>query len=457
MDVVMFKLNKYLNRRCLPPQLQRLWYWLKGFVRLMVSQYQAKECQKSAASLTYMTLFATVPMMTVTYAMFSIIPAFRDLGGQLQVLMLEHFLPHSEQELIKYLSRFTEQARQMTALGLAFLLVSAYLMLKNIEQNFNSIWGVVRGRRGVANFLLYWAILSLGPLLLGLALAMSTYLASFRLLVGTYDSLGLMEWVFQLGPWLLTWAAFTLLFVAVPNCKVQVSHAIVGGFFTTLGFQVLKAIFGWIVGHSSFTLVYGAFAALPLFLLWVNLSWTVILGGAVFVHAIDSHQIGLRDRNYPDLYAALLLLWQFHLASAKGARLSEPMLMRKGLSAKQWQRIRDALLKHHVITPTQQGEFVLCYDLKLLNLKQLASMLDMPRQLPKESPSRVEHLPWRAEAIKHLKAIDEHTDQALDINVDALFRTRTELRTHTEARANAVGIVPDGVIKLKGVTKSEKN
>ena len=189
---------------------RRTYRWLWGFFCLMVRQYQAKECQKSAASLTYVTLFATVPMMTVTFSMFSIIPAFQNLGGELQSLLFQHFLPNSEQDLGRYLTDFSAKARQLTAFGLLFLVVSAYLMLKNIEQNFNAIWGVARGRRGVANFLLYWAILSLGPLLLGIALAMSTYLTSFRLLVGTYDSLGFFEWVLQFAPWVLTWAAFTL-------------------------------------------------------------------------------------------------------------------------------------------------------------------------------------------------------------------------------------------------------
>src|SRR5690606_23067945 len=211
-------------------RVQKHYHWLLGFFCLMVRQYQEKECQKSAASLTYVTLFATVPMMTVTYSMFSVIPAFQSLGDQFQTMLFDHLLPNSEQDLGKYLKDFSAQARQLTAAGLAFLTVSAYLMLKNIEANFNAIWGVPRGRRGVANFLLYWAVLSLGPLLLGAALAMNTYLASFRLVVGHYDSLGLIETVLQLAPWLLTWTAFTLLFVAVPNCKVPVAHGLIGGF-----------------------------------------------------------------------------------------------------------------------------------------------------------------------------------------------------------------------------------
>jgi membrane protein len=399
---------------------RRTYRWLWGFFCLMVRQYQAKECQKSAASLTYVTLFATVPMMTVTFSMFSIIPAFQNLGGELQSLLFQHFLPNSEQDLGRYLTDFSAKARQLTAFGLLFLVVSAYLMLKNIEQNFNAIWGVARGRRGVANFLLYWAILSLGPLLLGIALAMSTYLTSFRLLVGTYDSLGFFEWVLQFAPWVLTWAAFTLLFVAVPNCKVSVRHALIGGFFTTLGFQGLKAAFGWIVGHSSFSLVYGAFAALPLFLLWVNLIWTVVLGGAVFVHTIGAHQIGLRDRNYPDLLASLLILWRCYRASADGAAVSERILMHQGLSAEQWDRIREALVKNRIITSNYQGDFVLSQNLKLLTLQQLATVLNLPQQLPHDH-RYLRGLPWGPSAIKYLGDVDTSREALLSVSVADLF------------------------------------
>jgi membrane protein len=400
--------------------LGRGYHWLRGFFCLMVKQYQTKECQKSAASLTYVTLFATVPMMTVTYSMFSVIPAFQSLGDELQTLLFQHFLPNSQQELGNYLKTFSTQARQLTLFGLLFLLVSAYLMLKNIEQNFNAIWGVSRGRRGVANFLLYWAILSLGPLLLGAALVISTYLASLRLLMGSYDAVGVVEWVFRLAPWFLTWAAFTLLFVAVPNCKVSVRHALIGGLVTTLGFQGLKAAFGWIVGHSSFTSVYGAFAALPLFMLWVNLIWTVVLGGAVFVHTIGAHQIGLRDRNYPDLLASLLVLWRCYSASHGGAAVHERELLHQGLAAKQWLRIRDALVKHRVICPNYQGHYLLSKNLDHLTLQQLSDILGLPRQLP-EDRGYMNKLPWGKEAIHLLGQVDASRAELLDRRVSDLF------------------------------------
>lgn len=396
----------------------------RDFFMLIVSQFREKSCQKSAASLTYVTLFSIVPLMTVTYSMFSIIPAFQGLGDQLQDLIFAHVLPETGQELINYLRDFSTQARKLTLFGVIFLVGSAYIMLTTIEKNFNAIWGVLHGRKGVANFLLYWAVLSLGPLLLGLGLAMSTYLASLRLLMDAYDSLGLVAWVFRIGPWLLTVAAFTLLFVTVPNCKVPLSHSIVGGVVTSLAFEALKTIFGYIVTHSSLTLIYGAFAIVPLFLLWVNLIWMVILGGAVLVRTISTYQIVLKDRGYSDLLAALLVLWRFYEAAIGGGRLSDTNLIRTGLSSEQWQRIRTALESAQIITATSQGDFVLSRDLHYLTLAQLSEYLALPRQMPADPGSLKEELPWFDRLETHLGALDAFADKQLAVTVAELFEQR---------------------------------
>lgn len=395
----------------------------KEFVLLIATQYREKSCQKSAASLTYVTLFAIVPLMTVTYSMFSIIPAFKGLGEQLQNLIFSHVLPETGQELVSYLKEFSEQARNLTVFGVLFLVVSAYVMLTNIEKNFNAIWGVPRGRKGIANFLLYWAVLSLGPLLLGAGLAMTTYLASLRLLMDAYDSLGVVAWVLEIVPLLLTAAAFTLLFIAVPNCKVPFTHGVIGGLVTMVVFELLKGLFGWIVTHTSFTLIYGAFAIVPLFLLWVNLIWMVVLGGAVLVRTISIYQIALKDRGYPDLLAALLVLWEFHQASLKGQSLSDRHLIGIGLSSGQWQRICARLQKAQIISATDQGEFVLCQDLHHLTLTHLAKMLSQPHQLP-EDTSKLSELPWFNAMQYHLGDIDKFTQERLAISVAQLFQNR---------------------------------
>lgn len=395
----------------------------RRFLLLAYNLYQEKDCQKSAGSLTYVTLFAIVPMLTVCYSMFSLVPAFQSVGDQFQALIFSQLLPGNEYVIATYLSDFSEQARKLTAFGIVFLMVSAYFMLKNIEQNFNSIWNVTRARRGVANFLLYWAILSLGPLLLGLAIFMKTYLIALRTFVGYYDSLSLIDLVFEWMPWLLTAAAFTLLFVAVPNCKVRFKHAAIGGAVTLVVFELIKFAFSLMVTHSNFKLIYGAFAVVPLFLLWVNLSWMVILGGAVLVRSIELFQVNLRDRGYPDFFACLLVLWQFHQASDKGNSVANHQLLNIGLSSLQWQRIREALLVNNVIVNTQLNEFVLRRDLARLTLNDVRGFIGDVARLPVDQ-KQLEQLPWIENAKDRLGALDAAADERFNLSVEAFFENR---------------------------------
>lgn len=396
---------------------------VRRYLTLAYSLYGEKDCQKSAGSLTYMTLFALVPMLTVCYSMFSLIPAFQTVGDQFQALIFSQLLPGNEQIISKYLSDFSQQARKLTAFGIVFLMVSAYFMLKNIEQNFNNIWNVQRERRGVANFLLYWAVLSLGPLLLGLAVFMKTYLIALRTFVGHYESLSFIDFVFEWLPWVLTASAFTLLFVAVPNCKVRFKHAAMGGVITLLLFELIKFGFSFMVTHSNFKFIYGAFAVVPLFLLWINVSWMVILGGAVLVRSIELFQVNLRDRAYPDFFACLLVLWQFHQASDKGSSVANHELLNIGLSSVQWQRIRDALLANNVIINTQMNEFVLRRDLARLTLNDVRAFVGEVARLPVDH-KQLESLPWIANAREHLGALDDAASERFAISVEAFFDRR---------------------------------
>ncbi len=395
------------------------------FLQMMGQQLKDTDCLKSAAQLTYVTLFALVPLMTVTYSMFSAIPAFQDLGGDLQELIFANMVPETGQELLGHLQEFSSQARRLTIVGVIFLVASAYFMLANIEKNFNSVWGIVRGRRGISKFLLYWAVLSLGPLLLGVGLAMSTYLTSLRLFMDGYEALGMITWIFEFTPWVLTSATFTLLFAAVPNCRVPLKHALMGGVATALVFEALKVVFGIIVANSALSSIYGAFAIVPLFLLWVNLTWIVILAGAVLVHTIGIYQISLRDRGYPDLVAAIVVLWHFYHRSLEGRGLEDSELMELGLASEQWQRIRTALQREHWIAVTNQGEFVLCRDLHHRRVRELGPLLNLPKVLP-DPCLGLDKLPWYPDLHPRLKDIEQHSQKQLDVTFAALFEAALE-------------------------------
>lgn len=390
------------------------------FFSQLVKEYNDKGCRQQSAALTYMTLFAIVPLMTVVFTMFSLFPAFEGMSEKLQSFLFQHMIPDSGLEIEGYLTEFTEQARSLTLAGVLMLVMTAYFMIKNIERSFNDIWGVVEARKGLSNFLLYWAVLSLGPLLLGLGLAISTYLLSLRLFVDEYDPLGLVHVMFSLAPWVFTALGFTLLFAAVPNCKVPLRDALAGGVLTAIGFELFKSLFGWVVAHTTFKAVYGAFAIVPLFLIWIYALWMIVLGGAVFVRTLSTFKTAAAGASYTDLIATLLALWKFHLCQKTGEGANDEQLLAVGIETDQWQRVREALLIHHVITVTQQGDYVLCRDLSSITLRDLVDMIGVESQLPGVS-DYLQSFKWFPSVASRLLSVDQHIEVAFDVPVMDLF------------------------------------
>ena len=143
-------------------------------IRYLFSRFSEDRCSENAAALTYMSLFAMVPLLTVLYTMASAIPTFQGLEEQMQAFLFEHLMPDTSSEVESYLSDFSRQAKNLTGPGIIFLVVTAVLMLRNIEKAFNLIWRARENRSPVSSFLLYWAVLSLAPVALGLDLGLST-------------------------------------------------------------------------------------------------------------------------------------------------------------------------------------------------------------------------------------------------------------------------------------------
>lgn len=395
----------------------------RRFIPHLIEEYRSTGCQQQAAALTYMTLFAIVPTMTVVFTMFSLFPAFDGLATDLQDFLFRYLLPESGLEIEEELQEFTAQARSLTLAGVGMLVVTAYMMIKNIERTFNRIWGVVAARRGLNSFLLYWAILSLGPLLLGVGVAISTYLLSLKIFNAGADPTGLMPILLGYFPWVLTTAAFTLLFAAVPNCKVPVQNALAGGVLTAIFFELFKDLFGWVVAQTSFTAVYGTFAMVPLFLLWIYVLWVIVLSGAVLVCALTNFaasRVVAPASRYPDLVAALLALWALRQCQKTGRVANDEDLMNVGVEADQWLRVRDALVRYRVITLTQEDEYVLCRDLSLLTLRQLADFVGVKSQMPGVS-DHLQSFDWFPNVASRLLSIDQHTEVEFDVTIDELF------------------------------------
>ena len=345
------------------------------FFQHLILRYKADGCGESAAALTYMSLFAVVPLLTLIYAMFSIIPSFQGLGEDVERLLFENLMPHSSQEVAQYLHDFSLQARNLSAVGGFFLLITSYLMLTNIEKTFNRMWAAVGARRGLASFLVYWGVMSFGPLLIGAGIMMHTYLLSFKLIVDEVDALGVTAVFLEYLPWFMTWAGCTLLFVAMPNCRVVFRYAVIGGLVTTVLFELAKGLFGFFVSHASYNTVYGAFAVVPLFLLWIYLCWMIILGGAELVRSLETFSLASYQRRLPDLVATLLICFECLSRQNRGTTVSDRDMIELGLNQEQWRTLRTMLLSNRLLVSTDEETYVLARDPASLTVWELNAML----------------------------------------------------------------------------------
>lgn len=372
---------------------QRFNDWLE-FWRFLLLRFFADNGPNNAAALTYTTLFAVVPMMTVTFAMLSAVPAFQGTGEQIQSFVFRNFVPSAGETVQEYLRDFTTQARQLTWIGVAVLAVTAFWMLVTIEKTFNTIWRVRQPRRGVSSFLLYWAILSLGPLLLGAGFAISTYIASLSVLSGPDALLG-AKTLLGYMPLLFSVAAFTLLYATVPNARVPLKHALLGGLFTAVLFEVAKALFGLYVRlFPGYQLIYGAFATVPLFLLWIYLSWLIVMLGAELVCNLGV-QNKWRKRALPQFLVLLGILRVFHDRQQAGLKVHHRDVQRHGwmLPEHEWEEMMTVLERLQLVAPTSAGAWVLSRDLSHYPLHRLLSNSPWPVPQLEQLPEQLDE-PW---------------------------------------------------------------
>ncbi len=391
------------------------------FVRLLARQFNEDGCRESAAALTYTTLFAIVPVMTVTYAILAAMPALQTVGEEIQAWMLNYFVPDAGMEVQQYLTEFSRQATNLTLVGVVFLLVTAIIMLRTIENTMNRIWKISRPRGGVTALLMYWAVLSLGPVLLGAGLGISSYLASVAVVADTVEMLGGMRFWLAILPVFFTTVLLTLLYVVVPNCHVPLRQGLVGGFVAALLFEAAKGGFTLFVANApTYDVVYGAFAAVPLFLLWIFLSWVIVLAGAELVRALVV--FGEYRHDIPRLQALLRVMEVLWVRQNEGGVL-KPSVLRNTLraaGATRWDEFRNLLMDLGLVRRTEEGSYVLTRDLRTLSLSELVDSLPWPArvQLDVDGEGR---RPWEQELFRRCDDARQGMKQPLDVSLETLF------------------------------------
>lgn len=393
-------------------------------VGYFLHRFRADRCSENAAALTYMSLFALVPLLTLLYTMASAIPTFQGAEAQLQEFLFEHLLPDSGSEIEGYLNDFSQQAKNLTGPGIAFLVVTAVLMLRNVEKAFNLIWRASQNRRALSSFMLYWAVLTLGPITIGLALGVGTYLTSFADSLQAYDVIGARGILLKAAPLLLSTAGFSLVYAAVPNCSVPLTHAIIGGTIAALAFNAARALFTDLVVSSNIAFIYGAFAAVPLFLLWIYLSWNIVLLGAILVHSLSAYQSD-EQANRPTVLKALDLLYLFWQKQKSGESVAEIDILKnrhsiiRGLDSETWGSLRELLLEKKVITQSARGNFLLARDLSSVPLWRLKEWVADEKSLNTADITATQD--WQDRAYSLLLGQRQNQRESLEISLAELF------------------------------------
>ncbi len=255
-------------------------------------RFRTDRLTRHAAALSFSSLLALAPMVAIAFSMLSLFASFEDLGSGFEDFIYQFLVPTAGEDLKQYIDQFAGQAGKLTVFGLTFFLLTALLLLFSIEESFNDIWRVKKGRNMTSRLTVYWALVSLGPLLMGASLTISTYLLSLSFsdgddFVGQVHSLGVL-----LLPFILESLAFLLLYLVMPNVRVSLLHALVGAVVASALFELTKRGFSiYIVNFSNYEVVYGALSTLPIFLIWIYLSWIVALVGAQVVAVLQQKKI----------------------------------------------------------------------------------------------------------------------------------------------------------------------
>ncbi len=269
--------QEYLNKR-IP--------LLKKVAINFVSDLKGERITVSAGHLAYVSLLSLVPVIMVFFMIMSAFPAFEEIQSEFEQFIFNNFVPHASDVVQDYMTKFVSNASGMGVASIVSLLVVALLLISNIDKTFNHLWKTQVERPIIFTFAIYWMVITLGPLLIGLSIAVSSYLGGLATFADDYTP-GLGTGLLKLVPWAAAIGAFLILYMIVPNRTVKAKYAFFGALLATILFEITKKGFSlYVQSFPSYEVIYGALATIPILFVWVYLSWIVVLLGAVFTYSV---------------------------------------------------------------------------------------------------------------------------------------------------------------------------
>jgi membrane protein len=401
--------------------------WLQAFSRHLWRHFREDRSFEAAGALSFTSLLALVPLMAVMFGVISAFPVFDRWAVDVESYIFTNFVPAAGDQIQAYLQEFMGRTAGLTGAGTVFLIATAILLMATIEKSLNRIWRVRAHRRPVSRLVTYWAVLTLGPLLMGASLVLTSYLAALPMLAPEAVRGLLQEVILNLTPFLVALVGFTLVFMIVPNRHVRWHHALAGALLSAILFELAKRGFVlYVTNFPTYERLYGALATIPLFLVWIYLSWSVVLLGASVAAALTTFNYDRPDWRWQqrhELLLAVRLLGHFWQAQRRGQSLSVGALLLREAAANdvQIRRILGYFNEARLIHRDDDGDWLLSSDLDEVTLGELyrAGPFIMPvgelDQLPCESH-------WDRALIESLKSIDQQAEALLGRSVKSLLQ-----------------------------------
>lgn len=360
--------------------------WMQ-FVVFLIKNFLNDNCTQKAASLTYTTLLSLVPILTLVLVTLSLIPQLASAKQQIQEAISRNLLPSAGSQVADYIQQFTSNASNLSLIGAVALLFTTLSMLFTIERAFNEIWRVEKKETTLFNLLRYWAIVTIAPFVLGTAFIVSSTVQSLSFLNQNFGGYAIdwAVWV-HIASVLVMTLGFVGIYWFIPRCQVRFKHALIAGIITGIIFELLKQFFGLAVSNfTSYEAVYGAFAALPLFLLWVYVSWNVILLGVEISYSLTIFETDEMNPRHA-LFSLMDMLNVLYREHKKGNAVNEAGL-RDVLGRREmpnWYTYITFLQDNNLITNSEKDEYILKRSL------QDYTLWDFYQNLPYPLPHRTD-------------------------------------------------------------------
>ena len=384
----------------------------RQMLRTLWHRFREVRLGMTASSLTFTTVLALVPLFTLGLAIFTAFPIFAQVQDQLQRWLIDSLVPESiSRQVLGSLTQFSRKASRLGLLGLLAVVVTSLALLVTIDRTLGQIWRVSRQRNWAQRVLIYWAGLTLGPLLLGGSLAISSYLFTGYLS-------GLADWLpvsvrtlLDLVEFCLLVGCVTGLYYYLPNTRVDWRHALIGGVAVALGLELAKKVLAlYLAQMPTYSAIYGAFSAVPILLVWIYVAWVVVLLGAVVTASLP--EIGRQAKRHADgpgwsFRLALEVLQRLsvaRMASPQGLRLSE-LADELHIEQRHAQLVLDALHELNWVGQLAQSDtqrestWVLLVETSVTQLEPLVKKLCL-------HPSEVTDLLWQQTQLTRLKLAD---------------------------------------------------